>query len=266
MPMLEFQQIKEQYPENLQRFERAILREYLQYKILQAIFDSKHASKLAFLGETALRIVYGNTRFSEDIDLDNFGLSWSEFEEVMDKVSRFLSLEGFEVEVKNVEKGAYHCNLRFPELLYEQGISPFPGEKILVQVDTTCQGYEYQPENFLLNKFDVFTEIRVTPLDILLSQKIYTAVNRKRPKGRDFYDITFLASRTKPDYGFLYQKLGVNNENELKDKIQSRIADYDFKAIADDVTPFLINQNEVKRVEKFPEFWAQVNLEKGFAH
>jgi hypothetical protein len=64
----------------------------------------------------------------------------------------------------------------------------------------------------------------------------------------------------------LYQKLGVNNENELKDKIQSRISDYDFKAIADDVTPFLINQNEVKRVEKFPEFWAQVNLEKGFNH
>jgi len=64
--MLEFQQIKEQYPENLQRFERLILREYLQYKILQAIFDSKHASKLAFLGGTALRIVYGNTRFSEE--------------------------------------------------------------------------------------------------------------------------------------------------------------------------------------------------------
>lgn len=258
--MLEFQQIKEQYPENLQRFERSILREYLQYKILQAIFDSKHASKLAFLGGTALRIVYGNTRFSEDIDLDNFGLSWSQFEEVIDKVSRFLSLEGFEVEVKNVKKGAYHCNLRFPELLYDQGLSPLPGEKILIQVDTTSQGFDYQPENVLLNKFDVFDEIRVTPLDILLSQKIYTAVNRKKPKGRDFYDITFLASRTKPDYGFLNQKLSVGNENQLKEEIKSRIADYDFKTIAEDVAPFLMNQNEIKRVEKFPEFWGQVNL------
>ena len=104
--MLEFQQIKEQYPENLQRFERSILREYLQYKILQAIFDSKHASRLSFLGGTALRIVYGNTRFSEDIDLDNLGLSWQEFEEVIQKVSRFLYLEGFVVEVNNVKKGA----------------------------------------------------------------------------------------------------------------------------------------------------------------
>lgn len=258
--MLEFQQIKEQYPENLQRFERSILREYLQYKILQAIFDSKHASRLSFLGGTALRIVYGNTRFSEDIDLDNLGLSWQEFEEVIQKVSRFLSLEGFEVEIKNVKKGAYHCNLRFPELLYEQGLSPLPGEKILIQVDTTAQGFEYQPEVVLLNKFDVFAEIRVTPLDILLSQKIFTAVNRKRPKGRDFYDITFLASRTKPDYGFLSQKLGIETEIQLKEEIKSRIANYDFKAISNDVAPFLMNQNEIKRVEKFREFWEQINL------
>ncbi|MDF1499943.1 MAG: nucleotidyl transferase AbiEii/AbiGii toxin family protein [Anaerolineales bacterium] len=258
--MLEFQQIKDQYPENLQRFERSILREYLQYKILQAIFDSKHASKLAFLGGTALRIVYGNTRFSEDIDLDNFDLSWSEFEEVIQKVSRFLSLEGFDVEMKNIKKGAYHCNLRFPELLFNQGLSPLPGEKILIQVDSTAQGYDYQPDLVLLNKFDVFTNIRVTPLDILLSQKIYTAVNRKRPTGRDFYDITFLASRAKPDYAYLNQKLGAETEIRLKEEISLRIKEYDFKAIASDVAPFLMNQNEIKRVEKFPEFWEQVNL------
>lgn len=258
--MLEFEQIKDQYPQNLQRFERSILREYLQYKILQAIFDSKHASKLSFLGGTALRIVYGNTRFSEDIDLDNFGLSWKAFEEVISKVRRFLSLEGFEVEVKNVRKGAYRCYLRFPELLYDQGLSPLPDEKILIQVDTTSQGYNYQPEIYLLNKFDVFTEIRVTPLDVLLSQKIYTAVNRNRPKGRDFYDITFLASRTKPNYGFLQQKIGIDTDQQLREEVKSRIANFDFIALADDVAPFLINQNEIKRVEKFPEFWEQVKI------
>lgn len=258
--MLEFQQIKEQYPENLQRFESSILREYLQYKILQAIFDSKHASKIAFLGGSALRIVYGNTRFSEDIDLDNFGMSWAAFEDVIDKVNRFLSLEGFEVEVKNVKKGAYHCNLRFPKLLYDEGLSPLTGEKILIQVDTIAQGYKYQPEVVLLNKFDVFAEIRVTPLDTLLSQKIYTAVSRKRPKGRDFYDITFLASRTKPDYGFLSKKLGVDSEEQMKKEITSRISNYDFNAIADDVAPFLMNQNEIKRVQKFPVFWEQAKF------
>lgn len=261
MHMLEFQQIIKQYPETLQHYKRSILREYLQYKILQAIFDSKHANKLVFLGGTALRIVHGNTRFSEDIDLDNFGLSWLEFEEVIDKVNRLLSSEGFDIEIKNIKKGTYHCYLRFPELFFSQGLSPLPEEKILIQVDTIAQGFSYSSENYFLNKFDVFTQIKVTPIDILLSQKIYAAVNRKKPKGRDFYDITFLASRTSPNYDYLQLKLGIENETQLKKEIQSRLVEYDFNAIAKDVAPFLMNKNEINRVEKFKEFWDQVNLE-----
>ena len=259
--MLDFEQIRQQYPPNLQRFERAILREYLQYKVLQAIFESVHASNLAFLGGTALRIAYGNNRFSEDIDLDNFGLTWSEFEGVVQKVKRFMILEGFEVEIRNVAKGAYRCYLRFPKILFEQGLSPFRDEKILVQVDTTAQDYPYEPEIMLLNKFDVFSEIRVTPLNLLLSQKIYTAVNRKKPMGRDFYDITYLAGRTKPEMGYLTQKLGVGETEGIREAVFSRISTYDFKALSEDVAPFLMRQEDIKRIEKFREFWTQVALE-----
>ena len=132
---------------------------------------------------------------------------------------------------------------------------------MLIQVDTTAQGYEYKSEIILINKFDVFAEIRVTPLDILLSQKIYTAVNRKRPQGRDFYDITFLLSRTKPDMGFLNQKLGVDTTESLRKEIFARIARVDFKNLSADVSPFLVNQADIKRVEKFREFWDQVELD-----
>ena len=141
--MLELQQIKAEYPESLQGYERAIVREYLQYKILQAIFESTQASQLSLLGGTALRIVHGNSRFSEDIDLDNFGLSWQAFGELIHGVRLFLELEGFLVETSMVAKDAFHCDLRFPELLYEQGLSPHRQEKILVQLDTVAQGYPY---------------------------------------------------------------------------------------------------------------------------
>lgn len=258
--MLDMQQIKEQYPDHLRIFERALLREYLQYKILEGIFESRQADKLAFLGGTSLRIVHGNNRFSEDVDLDNFDLAWGDFEETIQKVKRFLALEGFEVEIDNVAKGAYRCYLKFPQLLYEQGLSPFQEEKILIQVDTVAQGYGYQPEIRILNKFDVFTEVRVTPLDVLLSQKIFTAVNRKRAKGRDFYDITFLFSRTKPDFGFLNQKMGVETTEELREEVLFRIKDFSFKELAEDVAPFLIKTDEVKRVIMFKEFWRQVDL------
>jgi predicted nucleotidyltransferase component of viral defense system len=258
--MLDFEQIKAQYPVHLQGFERAILREYLQVKILQAIFESKQASQLVFIGGTALRILHDNQRFSEDIDLDNFDLSWETFGEMMQSVERFLALDGFKVEVQRVGKGAYHCYLRFPELLYRQGLSPLLAQKLLIRVDSAAQGYHYQPEGRILNKFDVFTEVRAASLSLLLSHKIYTAVNRKRPKGRDFYDITFLAGRSKPDYGFLAQKLGIKAPEELREALLERVEAFDFNALAEDVAPFLMDKAQVKRVRLFKMFWEQVDL------
>jgi predicted nucleotidyltransferase component of viral defense system len=258
--MLDFKTILEQYPANLQPFRKSILREYLQYKILQAIFESSAANKLSFIGGTALRIIHGNNRFSEDLDLDNFNLTWTEFEEVIEKVQRFLVYEGFIVEVKNVAKGAYHCYLRFPDLLYKYGLSPIQEEKILIQVDTTTQGYSYKPEIKLLNKFDVFSEVRVAPLSVLLSQKIFAAVQRKRPKGRDFYDITYLAGITKPDMGLFDHMMGISTGENLRKEIATRIAEYDFSKLAQDVSPFLFQTEDTKRVERFREFWEHIEL------
>ena len=258
--MLDFQQIKDNYSDHLEGFERAILREYLQVKILQAIFESKQASQVTFIGGTALRIMHDNQRFSEDIDLDNFDLSWDAFDEMVQKVQRFLSAEGFTVEIQEVSKGTFHCYLRFPELLYAQGLSPLLAQKLLIRLDTVGQGYEYQPEVRILNKFDVFTVVRVAPLSLLLSHKIFTAVNRKRPKGRDFYDITFLLGRTTPDYGFLDQKLGANHSERLRTLILERIAGFDFDALAADVEPFLLEKTQVKRVRLFRTFWEHADL------
>lgn len=259
--MLEFEQILNQYPQQLRRFTRAILREYLQVKVLQAIFESKQAHRVVFIGGTALRILHDNQRFSEDIDLDHFGLGWESFEEVIQTVERFLTLEGFAVEVQSVTRGAYHCNLRFPELLYKQGLSPQMTHKLLIQVDSFAQDYDYQPQVRILNMFDVFTEVRVAPMDLLLSHKLFTAINRPRPKGRDFYDITFLLPQTKPDYGFLSQKMGVHSPGELRRAILEGTATFDFDALAEDVTSFLIDTAQVKRVRLFRTYWEQVTLD-----
>jgi len=92
--MLDLVTIKKNYPENLQPFERFVLREYLQYKILQIIFDSEYGKKLCFLGGTALRVVYGNKRFSEDLDFDNFGLNEQDFDNMIQEIKRKMELEG----------------------------------------------------------------------------------------------------------------------------------------------------------------------------
>jgi predicted nucleotidyltransferase component of viral defense system len=258
--MLDLKQIKDAYPKHLHVFERSLFREYLQYKMLQAAFESKLSHKITFIGGTALRIIYGNLQFSEDIDLDHFGLSWEEFALIVKRVQRQLELEGFEVEVSRVDKEAYHCKIKFPELLYRQGLSDIRQEKLLIKLDTISQGYDYQPDIKIINKFDVFSQIRVAPLHVLLSQKIFTSIDRKRPKGRDFFDITYLFSMTNPDHGFIQQKMGVETGEQLRSVYLERIKDLDFKQLADDVAPFLLDQNQVGRVINFRKFWEQVEI------
>lgn len=113
------------------------------------------------------------------------------------------------------------------------------------------------------NKFDVFTEVRVTPVLILLSQKVYAAIHRKQLKGRDFYDMTFLLGQTKPDYGFISQKLGISNANELRELVRTYIASLDFNARAEDVSPFLIRQEDIYRVKLLKLYWEQAILDYG---
>ena len=252
--MLDLSTIKKNYSENLQPFERFILREYLQYKILQTIFDSEYGKKLCFLGGTALRIIHGNKRFSEDLDFDNFGLNEQDFDNMIQEVKRKMGLEGYEIEIKNIFKGAYRCYLRFPKLLKKMGLSGYEEEKILVQIDTVKQSYNYKYEKFLLNKFDVFTEINVTPADILLSKKISAAIGRKTLKGRDFFDIVFLFSFTKPNYEYLVEKDGIGDLESLKAKMTKVLDGVDMEKLAKDTQPFLFDPKDTKRVTLFKDF------------
>jgi len=258
--MLSLQEIEKYYPENLKKFKRNILREYLQYKILQIIFNSEYASKLSFLGGTALRIIHNNSRFSEDLDFDNFGLEEKEFGEISMLVKRKLELEGYDVEVRNVYKGAYRCYVRIPKLLFDSGLSGYEEEKILIQLDTVPHGFHYESDRVVLNKFDIFTEISVTPLDIILAQKIFAIFNRKAMKGRDFYDAVFLFAKTKPNYEYLQLKLDIKDGQQLKMKLLTLDGKIDFTVLATDLEPFLFNADDAKRVTLFMNYIKKLEL------
>ena len=259
--MLNLQNIKEFYPSNLQGFDRFILREYLQFKILEIIYESNFANNLVFMGGTALRIVFNNERFSEDLDFDNINLDESKFDEITKLIVIKLKQQGYEVEIRNVIRGAYHCHIKFPGLLKEIGLSGYVSETLMIRLDTEAQKFDYLPDRFLLNKFDVFTDIFIVPEDIILAQKFYAVINRKRNKGRDFYDIVFLLSRNvKPNYSYLEQKTGLSNPIELKKEILEKVKSLNMSDMATDVKPFLFNPNHDKKVSLFERYISQVDL------
>lgn len=258
--MLSVEQIAQQYPEQLRPFKRSILREYLQYKILELISASPFASKLSFLGGTALRIVHGNSRFSEDLDFDNFEITESEFGELTQYVRAGLEMQGMKVSVDVVGKEAYRCNIKLPGILFDNALSAHEGEKILIQIDSLAHGFSYVPDKLILNKFDVFTEILVTPPDILLAQKLWAIANRKKAKGRDFFDVVFLFSFAQPNFAYTQLKMGVGDAESLRAKMVEVVRDFDFKELAKDVEPFLFSAADARKVELFLEFIKQVKM------
>ena len=259
--MLTLPEIEKNYPENLQRFKRFIQREYLQHKILQIIFDSEYVSHLSFLGGTCLRIVHGNRRFSEDLDFDNFQLKENVFESISVLIKKQLEQEGYTVEMKTLYKGAYHCYIRFPKLLYQEGLSGYLEEKILIQLDTEPQHFEFKPEKYILNRFDVFTQILITPLDILLAQKFYAILNRERNKGRDFFDVVFILSMIDtPSYDYLRPKTNISTAKDLKERVLEKCRKIDMEEMAKNVQPFLFDPADVKKVTFFPDYLKQVKL------
>jgi len=254
--MISLAEIKKHYP-GIQGFDKSLLREYLQYKILNIIFSGKYSQKISFLGGTAIKICYASQRFSEDLDFDNFGLSRGEFSDLASDVKVGLEREGYPVESRLVFKGAYRAYIRLPQILKDNKLSDMADEKILIQIDSAPHGFKYEPKNFLLQKFDIFKSIKVTPIDIILSQKAAAVFGRKRAKGRDYYDVVYLMGQTGFNYGYLSFKLGIRNQKELKARLLTQAAKMDFKDLARDVQPFLINPQDQERILSFRQYIEQ---------
>ncbi|MCK4653216.1 MAG: nucleotidyl transferase AbiEii/AbiGii toxin family protein [Candidatus Cloacimonetes bacterium] len=256
--MLKLSEIQSFFPESLHRFPRFMLREYLQYKILDIIYDTEYANEFCFLGGTCLRIVHGNHRFSEDLDFDNTGLGEEQFANVADLIQKRLKREGYEIEIKMVMRGAWHCYIRFPGLLFGEGLSEYQEEKILIQLDAESQHFSFIPERVIVNRFEVFTTILTTPLPLLLAQKFYAIINRNRNKGRDFFDVVFLLGKgVQPDYNFLKAKASITNAQILKQRILEICQSLDMEVMARDVEPFLFDPKNRKKVIRFAEYFQQ---------
>jgi len=256
--MINLNDIIKEYPKQQQTFKKAILREYLQYKILDLIYKSKYSNKLIFLGGTALKIVYNNPRFSENLDFDKKNLNRDEFINLSDKVKTGLKREGYNVEIRNTFKGAFRSRIKILDILFDYDLSPHKGKKMVIQMDTVPQTVSYKSKDYYLQKFEVFRQINVAPLKIILSKKIVTIFERNRLKGRDFFDIVFLFSKTKPDFDYLSKKIGIDNKKELKNKLKRFTKKIDFKALSEDVEPFLFDSSQKERVLHFPKFIDQL--------
>lgn len=252
--MLELKQIESFFPEHLRHFKRNLLREYLQYKILDVIFNSKYGRKLVFMGGTAIHIVHGLPRFSEDLDFDNRALAKHDFKELIELVEKKLALEGYIIKTDISFKKAFSAGIKVKRVLFNEGLSGHRDENILIKIDTQPQDFVYPAQQVILNKFDIFTGISVVPADTLLAQKFYAVLCRKRVIGRDIYDIIYLSGRTDIDFAYLEKRSGIKNKQELKSALIERCSGLNFKSLTRDIEQFVFVPGDAKKISLFMEY------------
>ncbi len=172
-----------------------IVREYFQHIFLSEFYKLPEAENVLFKGGTALRIVYGSPRFSEDLDFSVFGIKRHDLkkfiEDLFVKVLAKIEQAGIHVEIgekSDKTTGGYFGIATFKILDFqpvgvEINISTRDNRKIAGEVDSVSN--DFAPTYTLVH----------LPQDELVEEKVFGALlDRKKP--RDFYDLYFIMRKS----------------------------------------------------------------------
>lgn len=246
------------------------LKEIFQEIALLGLWRAKFFEHAAFYGGTALRIVYGLDRFSEDMDFsllvpnENFSLSKYN-QAIVDELAAF----GFEVSVETKPKttrstiaSAFIKANTIKQLLTIKSANEKINThhmhviKIKMEVDTSPPpGFTTEAKRLLMPiPFSVLT---YTQQD-LFAGKIHALLCRKwqnRIKGRDWYDYYWYISRSIPvNLSHLQERLVQSNHwnnketlshDKLVNLIKSKINEINFDDARKDVIDFLKDKSVV---------------------
>ncbi len=168
-----------------------IVREYFQHLFLTELYQLPGSEKLLFKGGTALRIVYGSPRFSEDLDFSLFGVPQYEVKQFTENlffnVLSKIEDAGIKVEISDKSDqttGGYFglATLRpqdYPPINLEINISSRDGDSVSGEVDS------------ITNNFAPTYTLYHLPQEKMVEEKIFGALlERKKP--RDYYDLYFI--------------------------------------------------------------------------
>lgn len=236
---------------------RALIREYLQTKIIYYLYQQILAKKLSFIGGTSLRILRDLDRFSEDLDFDNLGLSFLQIKNLFKKIKDNLEREGFEIDYKfRKTNNSGIGEMKFKNLLYQLKISNDRRENLVIKINYTIPRHKPNTETSILSRFGLVQSVITNTEGFLLSQKIRAILTRKDLQPRDFYDVVwFLSHRIKPDER-LFSEMKVRNEKEVflkLEKIYSEKVKPNIKHFKKRLAPFLVNEKNVYYLDIFKE-------------
>ncbi len=214
-----------------------ILREYLQLLFLDEFYQFKSAGKIIFKGGTALKMLFGSPRFSEDLDF-NTSLSRSKIDVLVNQTIANINNEAPGIAVKDIKSVA--------------GISKkvfFPTEIASMPLTIKLDFSQREPaltsyQNTLNTNLPVFPRSLICSLapEEILAEKIRAILTRN--KGRDIFDLWFLLKRGVAfDKKLILSKFRIYQEKFNHRALIEKIKNFDQKQIDQDVKKFLPLKN-----------------------
>lgn len=170
-----------------------VVREYFQHLFLSYLYKLEGAENILFKGGTALRIIYGSPRFSEDLDFSSFNIEPRVFKEFIE--------DRFQDTLVAIERIGIKVNLGSksrPTTEGYYGVATFPLYGLQVDVEINVS-----QRNTRLIKGEVETitsdfvptyNLYHLPKKLLVEEKIDALFERGKP--RDFYDLYFMLRRS----------------------------------------------------------------------
>lgn len=238
--------------------EEQAIREITQELVLAALGRTDFFKEAAFQGGTALRILYGLDRFSEDLDFvlkkSSPGFAWKEY---LQTLTEELSAYGYQIEIQDrsavdsAVKKAFIKDDAIGKVLNLQyaGKSGVLGKiRIKLEVDINPpDGSEYEIKYL---DFPFVSSVVVQTLPSLFAGKIHALLCRDYLKGRDWYDfLWYTARRTKINYRLLSSALSQvgpwKNQGIPVDydwcmqSLKAKINNVDWHSAAEDVRRFV---------------------------
>ena len=166
------------------------VREYFQQLFLSELYKFSGSEQVIFKGGTALRIIYGSHRFSEDLDFSLFGLAEKSIKKFTEGlfVNTLTKIEQIGVKVK-LQEATQTSGGYFGQATFETGEYPPIGVEINVSLRN---GRKPRPEvDSIASDFVPTYTILHLPKEEIVEEKIFSALPQRK-KERDFYDLYFM--------------------------------------------------------------------------
>ena len=234
------------------------VKEFLQYPVLNFIYNDKNYKNFIFTGGSCLRICFNAPRLSEDLDFDLYKKDYQKLD--LSKLAEQLKLyfkKKYLIDITVKGQTNKRICLKFPLLRALNLADESESDLLYVKIEPSEISFKKPAiELSPVSSYGFNFIVKHYSLPFLMTGKLGAIFNREwfggkkneiNIKGRDFYDLFwYLQKAVLPDWKNLKSSINISSEDSLKKELLKLIAEnVTSQKLSYDLKNFFPDQNFV---------------------